>query len=89
MTQLLDYYVNDTRQTETSPAQPVSSHYFVQLDERLLTHPVFRVDIRTVFQQQFDDRFLSIPTGKMKRSQWKLPKIWHRAQLVETGRAET
>ena len=39
-----------------------------------ITHPVFSVDVRSVFQQQFDNRFVSIPRGKMKRSQRKLWK---------------
>ena len=39
-----------------------------------MTHLVFFVDVRSVFQQQFDHRLVSIPRGKMKRSQRKLWK---------------
>jgi len=36
-----------------------------------------------MFQQKFDDRFLSIPTGKMKRGQRKLQKQEKTTQLDE------
>ena len=47
----------------------------LQCIKRLLTHPVFSVDVCTKFQQKFNNRLLSVPTGKMKRGQEKLPKI--------------
>ena len=47
----------------------------LQSINRLLTHPVFSVDVCTMFQQKFNNRLLSVPTGKMKRGQKKLPKI--------------
>ena len=47
----------------------------LQCIKRLLTHPVFSVDVCTMFQQKFNNRLLSVPTGKMKRGQKKLPKI--------------
>ena len=47
----------------------------LQRIKRLLTHPVFSVDVCTMFQQKFNNRLLSVPTGKMKRDQKKLPKI--------------
>ena len=39
-----------------------------------ITHLVFIVDVRSVFQQQFDHKSVSIPRGKMKRSERKLWK---------------
>ena len=58
--------------------QPPLPHPFIALycsiEESSLTYPVFSVDVRSVFQQQFDNRCLPIPTGKMKRRQRKLKK---------------
>ena len=66
---------------------PLTALYYSK-KKRSPTHPVFSVDVCTMFQQQFDDRFLPIPTGKMKRGQRKLQKQEKTTKLDEVERSQ-